>query len=281
MAWTYFHGRWLEGNPGILGAMSQATWLASMVFDGARAFDGMIPDIERHCARCIRSAKAMGLIPTKTTEEILEIAIAAIERFPPGTELYIRPMFWAEQGGAVLEPDSTEFALTAYEEPLPPPDGFSATLSPIKRPLPDTMVTGAKASCLYPAIGRALAKARKDGFDSLVVCDAHDQLAEFATANLFMVKDGTVFTPADDDCYLSGITRQRVMKLLNNDGIKVVEKTLNYADLQTADEAFSTGNHGKILPMNRLDGDQFDIGPVFKRVRELYWDFAATSKHVS
>ena len=66
--------------------------------------------------------------------------------------------------------------------------------------------------------------------------------AELGNANVFMAKDGIVFTPAPNGTFLDGITRQRVIALLRGDGVTVVEKTLNYADFTGADEIFSTGN---------------------------------------
>jgi len=274
MSWTFFQGNWHEGNPKIIGPRSQAMWLASTVFDGARAFEDTTPDLAAHAARCGRSARAMGLNPTKTSEEIQELAIEAVAKYPKGSELYIRPMFWAENGGAVPEPESTEFALCVYDDPLPSAKGFAATLSSIRRPLPDTMVTGAKASCLYPAISRPLAEARHAGFDSVVVLDPWNNLAEFATSNLFLVRDGTVFTPKANESYLNGITRQRIIKLMAEDGITVIETTLSFLDLEQADEAFSSGNHGKIQPLTRLNNKEYPIGKIFQRARQLYWDFA-------
>lgn len=96
---TYFNGEWREGNTPILGAADHATWLGSLVFDGARAYDGVTPDLDRHCARVIDSAKRMGLNPAITAEEVLEIAKEGVSQFAPGAHLYIRPMIWAVEGG--------------------------------------------------------------------------------------------------------------------------------------------------------------------------------------
>src|SRR5690242_12531123 len=95
-ALTYIDGVWREGNPPLMGPLSHATWLSSIVFDGARAFEGVAPDLDKHCQRVVNSAKALGLAPMLTAGEIEELCRDGIRQFPEGSELYIRPFFFAE-----------------------------------------------------------------------------------------------------------------------------------------------------------------------------------------
>ncbi len=104
--------------------------------------------------------------------------------------------------------------------------------------------------------------------------DMLGNVAELGTANIFMVKDGVLYTPAVNGTFLNGITRQRVITLLREDGATVVEKTLSYADFQTADEIFSTGNYSKVSPVTRIDDRELGLGPFYRKARELYWAFA-------
>jgi branched-chain amino acid aminotransferase len=273
-ALTCIDGTWHEGNPPLLGAMSHATWLSSIVFDGARAFEGCAPDLDEHCARVVRSARSMGLLPPLGAGAIEELARDGIGRFPPGAELYIRPMFWAEEGFIRPVPESTRFAITVYESPLPPPTGFSACLSPFRRPAPDMAPTDAKASCLYPNSARAVGDAVERGFDNAVVLDPNGNVAEFASSNLFIARGGAVHTPVPNGTFLNGITRQRVIRLLRGAGIAVHERSLTYREVAAADEIFSTGNHGKVMPVTRIDDRDLQPGPFYTRARELYWEFA-------
>ena len=117
-------------------------------------------------------------------------------------------------------------------------------------------------------------EARARGFDNCLMCDMLGNVAELGTANIFMVKDGVVFTPAANGTFLAGITRARVIALLRDAGITVVETTLRYSDFQTADEIFSTGNYTKVSPINRIDERDLQPGPVYRRARELYWEYA-------
>ncbi|WP_431856651.1 branched-chain amino acid aminotransferase [Azospirillum sp.] len=273
-ALTYVRGAWLEGNPGLIGPMSHAMWLASLVFDGARAFEGVAPDLGLHCARAVRSAQAMGLKPMLTAGEIEELCWDGIRRFPREAALYIRPMFWAEDGFVAPDPDSTQFALTINESPMPSAGGFTACLSTRRRPAPDMAPTEAKAACLYPNAGLALKEAQERGFDNAVMRDPVGNVAEFATANLFITKDGAVHTPVPNGTFLNGITRQRVIGLLRGAGVTVHERTLTVAELMAADEVFSTGNYAKVVPVTRIEDRDLQPGPLAARARALYWEFA-------
>jgi branched-chain amino acid aminotransferase len=273
-AWTFFDGRWQPGNVPLLGSTTQAVWLASIVFDGARAFDGLAPDLDLHAARAIDSARKIGLSPTEQVDEIVRLAREGVRKFAPGTALYIRPMFFGEGGFIIPEPESARFALVVHELPMPAATGFSACLSSFRRPSPETAVTDAKASALYPNVARALAEAKSRGFENAVKLDLNGNVAEFATANLFMVKDGTVYTPAPNGTFLNGITKQRVAGLLEADGLRVVETRITWGDLMAAEEIFSTGNYGKVVPCVRLEDREIGRGPVGDRARELYFEFA-------
>ena len=121
---------------------------------------------------------------------------------------------------------------------------------------------------------RALLEAQSHGFANCVVCDMLGNVAELATANIFMAKDGVVFTPLPNGTFLNGITRQRVISLLRADGVTVIETTLRYRDFETADEIFSTGNYSKVMPVVRIDDRSLQPGPLYRHARELYWDFA-------
>lgn len=273
---TYIDGEWIEGNAPLMGSMTHAAWLSSVVFDGARAIKGTAPDLDLHCERCIKSALSLGLKPMLTAGEIFDIAWEGIRRFPADVDLYIRPMFFAEEGFVAPEPESTRFALVVTHSPLPDGSGFSACLSSYRRPTPDAAPTDAKASCLYPNAARALKEANDRGFDNAVMRDVNGSVVEFATANLFYVKDGGVFTPIPNGTFLNGITRQRIIKLLRDAGEEVVEKTVTFAEVQDADEVFSTGNYAKVAPAVRIEDRNLQPGPVGKKARALYMDFAAS-----
>jgi branched-chain amino acid aminotransferase len=279
--WTFFNGEWHEGNIPIMGPRTHAAWLASTVFDGARAFEGVAPDLDRHCARVNQSAINFKLKPVVDTDTWLALAREGIARFGANAELYIRPMYWAQHGaggGVLFDPETTNWCLCIYEAPLPQGAGNAITLSPFRRPTAECAPVEAKAACLYPNNSRALLEANSRGFNNCLMLDLLGNVAEFGNANVFMAKDGVVFTPAPNGTFLNGITRRRVIDLLRGDGVTVVESTLRYQDFLGADEIFSSGNFAKVAPVIRIDDRSLQPGPFYTKARKLYWDFAHSAK---
>ena len=275
--WTFFEGDWHEGNVPIMGPRTHAAWLGSTVFDGARAFEGVAPDLEAHCARVNQSAINFKLKPVVDIETWLGLARDGITRFAENAELYIRPMYWAQNGsggGVLFDPETTNWCLSIYVAPMPAPTGSAITLSPFRRPTMENAPVDCKAACLYPNNSRALMEAQARGFNNALMLDMLGNVAEFGNSNVFMAKDGVVFTPAPNGTFLAGITRQRVIDLLRGDGASVVEATLKYSDFQTADEIFSSGNFAKVAPIIRIDDRSLQPGPFYRRARKLYWEFA-------
>jgi branched-chain amino acid aminotransferase len=99
-------------------------------------------------------------------------------------------------------------------------------------------------------------------------------VAETGTSNVFMARDGVVFTPIPNGSFLNGITRQRVIALLRENGIEVRETVLSVADFLDADEIFSTGNYSKVTPVTRIEERALQPGPIHNKARKLYWDWA-------
>lgn len=276
--WTWIDGKWYEGNPPIMGPRTHAAWLGSSVFDGARAFEGVTPDLDLHFKRVNDSAVTLGLKPTMPVGEMLELASDGLRKFGPDAAVYIKPMYWAEGDGIGTiagDPETTRFCLCLFEAPLAPRGAaMSLTLSPFRRPTLETMPVNAKAGCLYPNNARAIIEAKSRGFDNALVLDMLGNVAELTTANVFMAKDGAVHTPFPNGTFLNGITRQRIIQLLRKAGVEVFERTLTYADFLQADEIFSTGNYNKVFPVKKIDGRDLQPGPIAARARDLYWDFA-------
>ena len=126
--WTYVDDAWHEGNPPIVGAREHAFWLGSSVFDGARAFEGVMPDLDQHCARVNRSAKAMGLKALKSDQEIEVLCREGVAKFAPDAALYIRPMYWALEGdrtAIVPKSGETGFAISLEAIPMAAPNSRS------------------------------------------------------------------------------------------------------------------------------------------------------------
>ena len=275
---TYFNGTWHQGDVNVMGAADHGAWLGSNVFDGARFFDGLTPDLEAHCARVNRSARALMIEPTVETDEMVALVREGLKGFQAGEAVYIRPMYWAINGdasGIVPTPEATGFAICLEAIPMAAPEASTTlTRTRFRRPVLEDAVCNAKAGCLYPNNARMLAEAKSKGFGNALVADAMGNVAESATANVFMVKDGEVFTPIANGTFLAGITRARHINNLRADGITVHETVLSFDDFHKADEVFLSGNMNKVTPVTAFDETRYAVGPVTKRARELYWDWA-------
>ena len=278
---TYFNGTWHDQDLAIMRAADHGSWLGSSVFDGARFFDGRAPDLLAHCERVNRSAQALMITPSMNAADIVDIAREGLRAYDASEAVYIRPMYWALDGDAtaiVPQANATGFAICLEAIPMAP-QSASTTLgrTRFRRPVLEDNVVNAKAGCLYPNNARMLAEVRRNGFGIALVADAIGNVAETATANVFMVRDGVVFTPIANGTFLAGITRARHISNLRRDGIEVRESVLSFADFDLADEVFLSGNMSKVTPVTGIEDKSYDIGPITRRARELYWDWAAST----
>ena len=145
-------------------------------------------------------------------------------------------MYWAEfEDGSAIMPDAetTRFCLCLFEAPMPEPTGWSVTLSPFRRPSIECAPTDAKTGALYPNNARSLREAKSRGFANALVRDLLGNIAETCSSNVFMAKDGVVFTPVPNGTFLNGITRKRTISLLQGAGVEVVETSLTYVMVQS------------------------------------------------
>ncbi|MEO0694381.1 MAG: aminotransferase class IV, partial [Pseudomonadota bacterium] len=172
----------------------------------------------------------------------------------------------------------TGFAVSLEEIPLAPAEATTTLgTTRFRRPVLESSVVNAKAGCLYPNNARMLREVRGNGYGNALVADAIGNVAESATANVFMVRDGEVLTPIANGTFLAGITRARHMTNLAHDGTPVREAVLSFDDFRNADEVFLSGNMSKVTPVTEFEGTHYQVGPVTRRVREMYWDWALST----
>jgi branched-chain amino acid aminotransferase len=278
---TYFDGAWHDGDIPIMRAADHGSWLGTTVFDGARRFEGVTPDLDAHCARVNRSAEALMITPMVEAADMVAIVKDGLAAYAPDAAVYIRPMYWALEGGdlgVAPKEGATGFAVCLEQIPMADPaTSTTLTRTRFRRPVLEDAVVNAKAGCLYPNNARMLVEARSKGFGNALVADAMGNVAETATANVFMVRDGVVFTPIANGTFLAGITRSRHIANLRADGVEVVETVLGFRDFEEADEVFLSGNMTKVTPVTRFEDTHYQVGPMTRRVRELYWDWALSA----
>lgn len=272
----YYQGEWTGHRTIEIPISLHGLWNSAAVFDGARSVRRMAPDLLSHCQRVVAAAPSMLLQSPLTAERIAELCIEGIHRFPADAELYLTPLLFSTEGGRIPVAETTQFMLSVKEDPVQTSGFAVCTNIGIIRPPADSMQTEFKSSWLYANAIPARKRAQLRGFQDAVMQDASGDVVEFSTANLWLVRDGTLVTPIQNGSFLPGITRRRVLALLEDAGIAVEQRRVTLDDVFAADELFSSGNANKIRPVIRLDDRLLEPGPVFRRVRDLYWAYAAT-----
>lgn len=280
---TFYKGKWHNEDVAIMKAADHGSWLGTTVFDGARHFEGVTPDLREHCVRVNNSARAMMITPTVLEDEMIEIVKEGLQGYPQNSAVYIRPMYWALEGdelAVVPKSGSTGFAICLEEIPMSDLTATSTlTTTSFRRPVLQDNVVNAKTGCLYPNNARMLVEAKSKGFGNALVADFAGNVAETATANIFMALDNEVFTPIPNGTFLAGITRARHIKNFKDNGITVHEKVLTFDDFNNADEVFMSGNMKKVTPITAFDEVSYQAGPMTKMARDMYWDWALSEKN--
>jgi branched-chain amino acid aminotransferase len=280
---TYYQGKWHDEDVAIMRAADHGSWLGTTVFDGARHFEGVTPDLKEHCVRVNNSARAMMITPTVLEDEMVGIVQEGLKAYSSNTAVYIRPMYWALEGdelAIVPKAGSTGFAICLEEIPMSDLSATSTlTTTSFRRPVLQDNVVNAKAGCLYPNNARMLMEAKSKGFGNALVADFAGNVAETATANIFMAIDNEVYTPIPNGTFLAGITRSRHISNFKKNGITVREKVLSFEDFHAADEVFMSGNMKKVTPVIAFDTTSYQSGPITKMARDMYWDWALSEKN--
>ena len=138
-----------------------------------------------------------------------------------------------------------------------------------KRPAPDTIPTDAKAAGLYMICTLSKHEAEKNGYTDALMLDYKGRVAESTGANIFFVIGGEIHTPIPD-CFLNGITRQTVIDLAKQQGIKVVEREIYPDEIQKADEIFLTGSAVEVTPVGKINDQTFKVGDITGKILNLY-----------
>jgi len=263
------------------------------VFEGVRAYN--TPDgtaifrLEAHTERLFDSAHIMGMKIPFTKDEINEATRAAV-RENNLESAYIRPMvfYGSEAMGLRASGLKVQVIVAAWnwgaymgEEALQV--GIKVRTSSFTRHHVNISMTRAKANGNYINSMLALQEAISGGADEAMLLDPEGYVAEGSGENIFLVKNGVVYTPEVTSC-LNGITRNTILTLANELGIQVVEKRITRDEVYIADEAFFTGTAAEVTPIREVDGRQIGAGrrgPVTEKLQKAYFDLVTgkTSAH--
>jgi branched-chain amino acid aminotransferase len=264
----WYDGKLVDWNDARCHVLSHAIHYGSSVFEGLRCYEAgehsAVFRLRDHVKRLYNSARIYRMEIPFPVEE-MEAAVLEVVRCNELSSCYIRPFVFRGLGAMGLNPLScpvncvvAAWSWGSYlgEESLD--KGVSVRVSSWRRSAPDTFPTLAKAGGNYLNSQLMKMEALDDGYDEAIALDVDGFVSEGSGENVFVVRDGTIYTPPMACAILPGITRDCVFALARDVGIEIVEQTLPREFLYLADEVFFSGTAAEIVPVSRVDN--FVIG---------------------
>ena len=282
--YIWMDGRLVNFEDATVHVLTHALHYGTGVFEGIRAYEAAggtaVFRLREHIDRMIRSAKAYQMDVGYTAEELIE-ASKEVVRANEFRSAYIRPIVFLGLGALGLDPRNAKVQAAiitwqwgAYlgEEGIR--NGIRVKVSSWRRFSHDAF-PNAKATGTY--INSILAKrdAVIDGYDEALMLNSDGGISEGSGENLFLMRDGVIYTPPLSAGCLDGVTRNSVMTLLSDDGYQVVEKVIHRSDLYYCDELFMTGTAAEVTPVREVDNRPVGPGhpgPITRRAQHIYAD---------
>lgn len=271
---------WMDGSlipwrDAKIHILTHALHYGSSVFEGERAYNGKIFESKKHSERLIQSANYLDMpIPYSVNE--IETAKQEILENSKEKDLYFRVIAWRGSGldmGVASARNKVHMSVAAWEWGAYYGDakmqGAKLDISKWKRPSPETIPSFAKASGLYMICTVSKHEAEAKGCSDALMLDYRGYVAEATGANVFFVKDDEVHTPRPD-CFLDGITRQTVLGMLRERGIKIVERHIELKELEGFSECWLTGTAAEVTPVGRIGDYNFSVGSLTKDIARNY-----------
>jgi len=274
---VYVNGEMVRWNEASISVFDRGFQYGDGVFEGMRCYDGRIFKLKEHTDRLFRSARAVHIEMPISKEEFNE-AVKRVIRDNNFRDAHIKPQ--VTRGTAVklgLDPRNT----TAANIVIPArPIGKSMFDAERGFRLASVSVRKVPAMCLDPRIKSlnylvnilARAEAQASGADEAIMLDIHGYVSEGAGDNLFLVRDGGLYTPHVQDA-LEGITRATVMEMARRESVRIHETRLTLYDFYTADEVFATGSGAGIIAVTEVDKKVISggkMGEMTRRISRLY-----------
>ncbi len=271
----WFDGKFVPWREAKVHVLTHGLHYASCVFEGERAYDGVVFKSREHSQRLHQSAEILGFKVPYAVDTLVEAKAELIKRMNL-SDCYVRPLAWrgSEMMGVSAQQNTIHTAIAiwqwpAYFSPELLEKGIRLKWAKYRRPAPDTAPTASKAAGLYMICTISKHDAESEGYNDSMMLDYRGQLAEATGANVFLVQNGEVHTPKAD-CFLNGITRQTVMELARRRQLKVVERAIMPDELAKTDEVFLVGTAAEVTPVGQVGDYTFKVGAVTRQLREDY-----------
>jgi branched-chain amino acid aminotransferase len=271
----WFDGKLIPTSEAKVSVLTHGLHYASCVFEGERAYGGVIYKGTEHTERLKRSANILDFeIPYSVAE--IDAAKQLVLETNNQTDAYVRPIAWrgSEQLGVSAQANQIHLAIATWEwpsyfDPAQRLKGIRLDLADYRRPDPATSPCLAKAAGLYMICTISKHRAERKGYADAMMLDWQGRVAECTGANAFFVKDGKIHTPIAD-CFLAGITRATAIMLAKKRGIEVIERRIMPEELSQFSECFITGTAAEITAVSEIAQWRFSPGAITKQLMDDY-----------
>jgi branched-chain amino acid aminotransferase len=263
---------WADAKAHVL---SHGMHYGSAVFEGQRAYGGVIYKLDEHTRRLHESAHILDFEIPYSVDEINKACHDLLAR-QGHLDAYCRPIAWrgSEMMGVAAQQNTIHLAIAVWEWPsyFKPEErlkGIRLDLARYRRPDPMTAPSKSKAAGLYMICTISKHEAERKGYADALMLDWRGQVAEATGANVFFVKDGVIHTPTPD-CFLDGITRRTVIGLAKKRGYEVIERAIMPEEMADFEQCFLTGTAAEVTPVSEVGPYAFTVGEIAKTLMEDY-----------
>ncbi|MBT4921876.1 MAG: branched-chain amino acid aminotransferase [Rickettsiales bacterium] len=278
----WYNGELVEWPNATTHILNHGLHYGSCVFEGIAVYNNKIFKLKEHSQRLIDSAKLLDFDIPYSLEELMSATseIVQVQKVDNG---YIRPFAWrgSEQMAISAKDNSTNVAIATWKWPPyfsaeAKLNGIDMVFAKYSRPSPETAPTASKAAGLYMICTYSKHTAERKGYTEAIMLDYRGYIAEATCANMFFIINDELHTPIAD-CFLNGITRQTVISLAKENGIKVVERHIKPTELEYVQDAFLTGTAAEITRVNSITDEKsdkkynFSKHPITLKLSDLYY----------
>jgi branched-chain amino acid aminotransferase len=273
--WIWFNGEIVPWKEAKVHVLTHGLHYGSSVFEGERAYDGVIFKSTEHSIRFKKSAEIMDFEIPYSVEE-LNAAKDKVVELNGGGDQYVRPVAWrgSEMMAVSAQHNKIHVAIATWAwpsmfDPETKMKGIKLDIADYRRPDPQCAPVHAKAAGLYMICTISKHKAEKKGYADAMMLDWQGRVAECTGANIFFTRDGAIHTPIAD-CFLNGITRQTVIALAKEQGLEIIERRIMPEELSGFNECFIVGSAAEVTPVAEIGPYSFKPGNISRTMMDAY-----------
>ena len=273
--WIWFNGEIVPWKDAKVHVLTHGLHYGSSVFEGERAYGGVIFKSTEHSVRFRKSAEIMDFEIPYSVEE-LNAAKDKVVELNGGGDQYVRPVAWrgSEMMAVSAQQNKIHVAVATWAwpsmfDPETKMKGIKLDIADYRRPDPMCAPVHAKAAGLYMICTISKHKAEKKGYADAMMLDWEGRVAECTGANIFFTRDGAIHTPIAD-CFLNGITRQTVIALAKEQGLEIIERRIMPEELSTFNECFIVGSAAEVTPVAEIGPYSFKPGNISRTMMDAY-----------